>query len=89
MCRRKAPREVERRRDALVEDPDLRPVADADDVAVDEHGVAGAQLRIVALLGRPEGVRRTLGHQRLPVVVDGAVGADMWTSPGARPSTGS
>src|SRR4051812_5667359 len=36
--------EVERRLDALVEDADLRAVADADDVTVDEHLVAGAQL---------------------------------------------
>src|SRR5216684_2391868 len=36
--------EIHRRFDALVEDPDLRAVADADDVAVDRNLVAGAQL---------------------------------------------
>jgi hypothetical protein len=34
--------QVHRRFDALVEDPDLRAVADADDVSVDRHLVAGA-----------------------------------------------
>src|SRR5919201_5735280 len=37
-------REVHRWRHAVVEDADLRPVAEADHVPVDEHGVAGAQL---------------------------------------------
>src|SRR5215471_10916926 len=37
--------EVHRRLDALVEDADLRPVADADDVALHDHLVAGAQLQ--------------------------------------------
>src|ERR671925_207142 len=36
--------EVHRRLHPLVEDPDLRPVADADDVAVDEDLVARAEL---------------------------------------------
>src|SRR5256885_5417577 len=35
--------EVHRRRDALVEDPDLRAIPDADDVAVDGHLVTGTQ----------------------------------------------
>ena len=37
--------EVHRRLDALVEDADLRAVADADDVALHGHLVAGAQLQ--------------------------------------------
>src|SRR5437879_2195840 len=45
--------EVHRRFDALVEDSDVRPIADADDVTVDEHLVAGAQLPDF-LLGRRE-----------------------------------
>src|SRR3954470_256444 len=36
--------EIHRRLDALVEDADLRAVADADDVSVDGHFVAGMQL---------------------------------------------
>ena len=36
--------EVHRRLDALVEDPDLRAVADADDVALHGDLVAGAEL---------------------------------------------
>src|SRR6186997_177250 len=36
--------QVHRRLDALVEDADLRPVADADDVALHDHLVAGAEL---------------------------------------------
>ena len=57
--------QVDRRLDALVEDPDLRAVADADDVAVDGDQVAGAQLADV-LLGRREG-QLVLGHLRTPV----------------------
>ena len=53
-------REVERRRDPLVEDADLRAVADADHVPVDEHGVAGAELAD-GLLGGGEG-EAVLGH---------------------------
>src|SRR5882724_5775917 len=44
--------EIHRRRDALVEDPDLRAVADADDVAVDGHLVAGPELANRLLAGR-------------------------------------
>ena len=46
---------------SLVEHPDLRPVADADDVPVDRHGVAGtelADLRLVDREGEP-----VVGHQ--------------------------
>jgi len=47
--------QVHRRLDALVEDPDLRAVADADDVPVDRHPlVAGAQVAD-RFLGRGEG----------------------------------
>src|SRR6266545_3417060 len=42
--------QVHRRLDALVEDPDLRAVADADDVALDGHLVAGAELQDLMLI---------------------------------------
>ena len=60
MCRRNAPDEIHRRLDALVEDPDLRAVADPDDVALDDHLVAGAQLQDLGRVGDGEGdlVRR-------------------------------
>src|SRR6476469_2392518 len=45
--------QVHWRFDALVEDPDLRAVADADDVSVDRHLVAGAQVADL-FLGRGE-----------------------------------
>src|SRR5262249_20117686 len=47
--------EVHRRLDALVEDSDLRAVADADDVALDDDLVAGAELEGLALVGDREG----------------------------------
>ena len=71
---RNAPREVHRRLDALVEDADLRPVADADDVALHGHLVACAQLQDLLRVGDRErdGV---VGHRlELPVEVDVAVG---------------
>src|SRR5438046_1742935 len=43
--------QVHRRLDALVEDPDLRAVAEADDVALDDDLVAGAQLEDLGLVG--------------------------------------
>src|SRR5688500_17465974 len=43
--------EVHRRLDALVEDPDLRPVADADDVALDGDLVARAELQDLLRVG--------------------------------------
>src|SRR3954468_10801601 len=43
-------REIHRRLDTLVEDPDLRPVANADDVALHRHLVAGAELQQLALV---------------------------------------
>src|SRR5712691_5321228 len=46
--------EVHRRFDALVEDPDLRPVAEADDVALHDHLVAGAELQDLLLVGDRE-----------------------------------
>jgi hypothetical protein len=48
-------RKVHRRLDALVEDPDLRPVADADDVALDGDLVARAQLQDLGRIGDREG----------------------------------
>src|SRR5829696_1521865 len=48
-------REVHRRLDALIEDADLRPVADADDVALDGDLVAGAELQDLALVSDGEG----------------------------------
>src|SRR5205809_940613 len=55
--------EIHRRRDALVEDPDLRPVADADDMTVDGHLVAGTQLanRFFGR-GEPQATRGHLTH---------------------------
>src|SRR5215204_2895017 len=53
--------EIHGRLVALVEDPDLRPVADPDDVPVDGDEVAGAELADV-LLRRGEG-KAMLGHQ--------------------------
>src|SRR3954463_3207534 len=47
--------QLHRRLDALVEDADLRPVADADDVALDDHLVARAQLEDLGLVGDREG----------------------------------
>src|SRR5215208_2054141 len=52
---------VERRLLALVEDPDLRAVADPDDVAVDRDEVARAQLADL-LLGRRK-CQMVFGHQ--------------------------
>ena len=46
--------EVHRRLDALVEDPDLRAVADADDVALDGDLVAGAELEDLGRVGDRE-----------------------------------
>src|SRR6476620_3372911 len=47
--------EVHRRLDALVEDADLRAVADADDVALDDDLVARAELEDLGLVGDGEG----------------------------------
>src|SRR5207237_1645220 len=44
-------REVHRRLDALVEDADLRAVADPDDVTLDGHLVARAQLQDLRRIG--------------------------------------
>src|SRR5436190_1931112 len=49
------PLEVHRRLDALVEDPDLRPVADADDVALDDDLVACLELEDLGLVLDREG----------------------------------
>src|SRR3954454_6702373 len=46
--------QIHRRLDALVEDADLRAVADADDVALDGHLVAGAQLEDLLRVGDRE-----------------------------------
>src|SRR5438105_2051387 len=46
--------EIHRRLDALVEDPDLRPVADADDVPLDGDLVAGPQLQDLLRIGDRE-----------------------------------
>src|SRR5918995_1621833 len=43
--------QIHRRLDTLVEDPHLRPIADPDDVALDDHLVAGAQLEDLRLVG--------------------------------------
>ena len=52
---RNAPREVHRRLDALVEDADLRAVADADDVALHGDLVARAELEDLLRVGDREG----------------------------------
>jgi len=44
------PLQVHRRLDALVEDPHLRPVADADDVPLDDDLVAGPQLQELSFI---------------------------------------
>jgi hypothetical protein len=44
--------QIHRRLDALVEDADLRAVANADDVTVDEHGIAGVERADRLLVGR-------------------------------------
>src|SRR5690349_16016026 len=77
--------EVHGRLDALVEDADLRPVADADDVALDDHFIAGAELEDHALVGDREGDLVNGHGQRglvrgLTPVEPGAA-----TSPSARP----
>ena len=46
--------EIHRRLDPLVEDPDLRAVADADDVTLDDHLVAGAELQDLGGIGDGE-----------------------------------
>ena len=46
--------EVHRRLDPLVEDPDLRAVADADDVTLDDDLVAGAELHDLGGIGDGE-----------------------------------
>ncbi len=46
--------EIHRRLDALVEDPDLRAVADADDVTLDDHLVACAELEDLLRVGDRE-----------------------------------
>jgi hypothetical protein len=56
--------QVHRRLNALVEDPDLRAVADADDVALHDHLVAGAQLQDLAVVGDRER-DFVYGHQSL------------------------
>ena len=50
----KRAREIHRRLDPLVEDPDLRAVADPDDVALDDDLVAGAQLQDLGGIGDGE-----------------------------------
>src|SRR5205823_4355570 len=57
--------EVERRLDALVEDADLRTVANPDDVTVDEHLVAGPQLADRGFVRREGEALRTHGRTRL------------------------
>src|SRR5438128_377475 len=59
--------EVHRRRDALVEDSDVRPIADADDVTVDEHLVAGAQLPDLLLVCRERQLLNGHGFYGHPV----------------------
>src|SRR5688572_7435381 len=54
--------QVHRRRHSLVEDPDLRAVADPDDVPLDDDLVARAELQDLAWIGDREG-DLVLGHQ--------------------------
>ena len=46
--------QIHRRLDALVEDADLRAVADSDDVTLDDHLVAGAELQDLRRIGDGE-----------------------------------
>ena len=80
--------EVHRRLDALVEDADLRAVADADDVTLDGDLVARAELQDLLRVGDREG-DLVLRHPELPVEFDGAVRRRRARTRGARPSTGS
>src|SRR5262245_5060038 len=70
--------EVHRRLDSLVEDPDLRAVADADDVALDDHLVAGAELQDLGRVGDGERdlVRRHQASLSKVVVPSAATCAD-------------
>jgi hypothetical protein len=58
--------QIQRRLDALVEDADLRAVADADDVTVDQHLVARAEL---ADRSSSSGTDQSFALE-LPVVLD-------------------
>src|SRR5215210_285673 len=70
--------QVHRRLDALVEDADLRAVADADDVALHGHLVAGAQLEDLLRVGDRERdlVRRHQNSLSYSVVPSGAMCAE-------------
>ena len=56
---------IHRRLDALVEDPDLRAVADPDDVPLDDDLVSGAELEDLGLVRDREG-HFVRGHQPTP-----------------------
>src|SRR5215210_9296415 len=60
------PAEIHRRLDALVEDPDLRPVADPDDATLDDHLVARPELEDLGLVSDREG-DLVPNHPRLQV----------------------
>ena len=62
--------EVHRRLDALVEDPDLRPVADPDDVPLDDDLVARAELQDLGRIGDGEGDFVRGHHASLSYVTD-------------------
>src|ERR671934_568167 len=67
--------EVHRRLDALVEDADLRAVADADDVALDDDLVPGAELENLALVPDREGDLVPRHQRRLPRLGPGVGGS--------------
>src|SRR5688500_8695120 len=80
--------QVHRRLDALVEDSDLRTVADPDDVALDGHLVARAELEDLRGVGDRE---RDLvaRHLRIPGHSRGCPARPRGPRLGAQPSTGS
>jgi hypothetical protein len=71
-CRmqQKRPRQVHRRLDALVEDPDLRAVADPDDVALDDDLVAGMELQDLGGIRDGEGDLVRRHHASLSYVTE-------------------
>src|SRR5438105_8353418 len=69
--------EVHRRLDALVEDPDLRPVADPDDVPLHDDLVAGAELEDLLRVGdRERDLVRSHPHAAFRTLCTSALGTN-------------
>src|SRR5215211_2822462 len=79
--------EIHRRLDPLVEDPDLRAVADPDDVPLDDHLVAGAELKDLALVGDRE--RDLVRRHQAAASPDTAAGRNAAPTRGPPPWVGS